>query len=309
MALVKVCATVKRMMLYTLLFLVVASLPLSSQESAQPENQRLSQTFLTGKAHIELTPEGVLHYQGKITFFHYESLVSLYKAAKNKPSHLSIKSLGGDGLAAIMLGHFIHQEGLSLTINDYCMSSCANFVFTASPHVTLSSNTLVVFHGSFYQENITAKLTLWYKNELAQKEHSDLQKHHETSIQPLNNKEQTLALKYYPNYHQACAIESLQVNNHNSPDEMAKTCTEYLRDIESRFFTTVPVDSHITTLGQSGGYESIYKAYQYLGFYYPIEDLKTLGVKNISIMENKTWEPYSNPYYSKVYPVSLANIK
>lgn len=254
---------------------------------------------------IKIDDNGDIYFKGDITFLGYQQFVNLYQTAQVKPNKLRINSLGGDGLAGILLGRFIHQHGLTVVVSDYCMSSCANFVFTASPHIILDKNALIVFHGSFNQENLVSKLTIWYEDELKKKPHKDQQENNESSISFLTGTEKSLSFNYYPLYQKSCSIIGFQKQQRILPHEMAVTCARYLRQQEDDFFHKVQVDSKISIWGQVGIYTKIYEGYQYIGFYYPLDDLKELGIKQISIKENATWSPYANPYYFQVYPVSL----
>lgn len=285
--------TLKSITLLSLNFMLL-NIPFSYANNASPPT-------------VSINTQGELNFQGSITFTNYQTLVKLYQDAKIKPTTLFINSLGGDGLAGILLGEFIHQHALKLVITDYCMSSCANFVFTASPDITLEQNTLIVFHGSFNQVNLTEKLTKWFQEELKQKPHSDLQKNNESSINFLKHGEKSLSFKYYPRYQKACSIPGNQQENRTEPNEMASICTQYLRQQESDYFAKVNIEPSISTWGQTGIYEGVYQSYQYIGFYYQLDDLKKLGLKQIHIKDNKAWSPYANPYYSKVYPVALAH--
>lgn len=66
-----------------------------------------------------------------------------------------ITSLGGDIEAAISLGEFIFKHQLSVYIPEVCLSSCANYLFTAGKDIILSSNAVLGWHGGAQQKNLT----------------------------------------------------------------------------------------------------------------------------------------------------------
>ena len=265
----------------------------------------MAQTSPAVTTQVKLSADGQLNYQGIISFKAFQTLLSLYNNAAIKPTTLHINSLGGDGLAGILLGKFIFKHGLKLSISEHCMSSCANFVFTSSSQVTLHPNALIVFHGSFYQENLALKFSKWYELELQQKPHEDLQSGKESTIKVVKDNEKLLSNKYYPLSQKFCSVAGNQQESRHQADDMAEACVGYLRQQESDHFTRVAVDSKISFWGQIGGYKAIYESYQYIGFYYSLDDLKNFGIKNIKIEGGKEWSPYASPYYPKVYQATL----
>ena len=52
------------------------------------------------------------------------------------------------------MGSFIYSNGLNVRVDSYCLSSCANYVFTAGSVKYVSSNALIAFHGGATSKSI-----------------------------------------------------------------------------------------------------------------------------------------------------------
>jgi hypothetical protein len=100
---------------------------------------------------IELR-EGGLYYDGWIADAGAKRLIALYEAQEIKPTLLRIRSVGGSIDAGMEIGEFIHRNQIAVHVVDYCMSSCANYVFTAGKYKVLSPGALVAWHGSAIQK-------------------------------------------------------------------------------------------------------------------------------------------------------------
>jgi hypothetical protein len=69
-------------------------------------------------------------------------------------STLVITSSGGEINAGMTLGEWIFDNQLDVVVEHMCMSSCANYVFTAGRHKTISQNALVAWHGNALQQDL-----------------------------------------------------------------------------------------------------------------------------------------------------------
>lgn len=74
-------------------------------------------------------------------------MFALYDDLKDKPVTLAIRSRGGDVLMGMALGQWIHTHKLNVKVMEFCLSSCANYVFTAGVRKIVSSNAMIGFHG------------------------------------------------------------------------------------------------------------------------------------------------------------------
>ena len=91
--------------------------------------------------------EGVAHYTGSISKQLNEQFFNLVKG--KTVNRLVITSDGGDVAAGIALGSWVHQFGVDVEIREYCLSSCANYVFTAGKNKVITSGAVVAWHGNY----------------------------------------------------------------------------------------------------------------------------------------------------------------
>ncbi len=64
-------------------------------------------------------------------------------------TELSITSMGGSVEAAIALGRWVHERGVDVTVDEYCLSACANYVFPAGRNKVIRPGAVVAWHGSY----------------------------------------------------------------------------------------------------------------------------------------------------------------
>ncbi|MEB0140683.1 MULTISPECIES: hypothetical protein [unclassified Undibacterium] len=88
-----------------------------------------------------------LHYYGLISAAANEQLSRIYQQSTPKPEWLSIKSRGGEIDDGIALGNWIADHKLHLQVLEYCLSSCANYVFPAANKKQISHFAIIGFHG------------------------------------------------------------------------------------------------------------------------------------------------------------------
>jgi hypothetical protein len=89
----------------------------------------------------ELVYVGVLDPQANARLF------TLYDSLKDKPAVLSIRSRGGTTSYGLALGRWVRDHKLDVKVMEYCMSSCANYVFPAGIHKLVSNFAVIGFHG------------------------------------------------------------------------------------------------------------------------------------------------------------------
>ncbi|MEX5747671.1 hypothetical protein [Massilia sp. X63] len=90
---------------------------------------------------------GELHYDGVLEQDANERLFALYDSLGEKPSRLVITSVGGDVEVGLDLGEWASAKGLDVRVPAYCLSSCANYVFTAGARKIVAHDAIVGFHG------------------------------------------------------------------------------------------------------------------------------------------------------------------
>jgi hypothetical protein len=69
---------------------------------------------------------------------------------------LRIRSQGGDVVAAMKIADQVFDRQLDVTVEDYCLSACANYIFAAGKHKAISEGSIVGWHGDAHQKGIAA---------------------------------------------------------------------------------------------------------------------------------------------------------
>jgi hypothetical protein len=91
--------------------------------------------------------DGELVYVGLLDPQANQRLFALYDSLQPKPSVLSIRSRGGTTSHGLALGQWVRDRRLDVKVMEYCMSSCANYVFPAGIHKLVSNFAVIGFHG------------------------------------------------------------------------------------------------------------------------------------------------------------------
>ena len=68
---------------------------------------------------------------------------------------LEITSDGGEVEAAILLGSWIFENQIDVSVTDYCLSSCANYVFSAGRKKIIQPGAIVAWHGNYRHLKLT----------------------------------------------------------------------------------------------------------------------------------------------------------
>jgi hypothetical protein len=76
---------------------------------------------------------------------------------------------------------------------------------------------------------------------------------------------------------------------------------------ERNFFEKISVDQRITTLGQSSEYKEFAEKEDFIGWYYSLEGLATLGVSNIDVV-NPPWSYQHLSEKTKFFKVGVGGI-
>jgi hypothetical protein len=91
--------------------------------------------------------EGELQYVGYLDEDANTRLFALYDSLAVKPTVLSIRSRGGDVVQGMALGEWVHAHKLDVKVMEFCLSSCANYVFTAGALKIVSNLAMIGYHG------------------------------------------------------------------------------------------------------------------------------------------------------------------
>lgn len=83
-------------------------------------------------------------FEGQITKEIAPQLIEHFNAGART---LVITSEGGDGAAGLSIAESMQKHGVSIVVDQYCMSSCANFLFPAAKEKTLKPDAILGYHG------------------------------------------------------------------------------------------------------------------------------------------------------------------
>ncbi|AIV05760.1 peptidase [Vibrio harveyi] len=186
-----------------------------------------------------------IHYTGTLTSEANDAVVEIYADAAVKPTTLVISSDGGDVELGMALGEWVSANKIDIEVNDYCLSSCANYVFTAGKNKYISNKAIIGFHGGLSSQEFDT---------------SDI----EASFKDLPKRQRE---------------EEIQKVLHEMQTYIGKT-----KEKEDSFFKKIKVKQEITTLGQSPRYDSFSDS-DYSGWTYNPNDYSKLGVKNVFVKQ------------------------
>ena len=91
--------------------------------------------------------DDAIYYRGDLSEARNQRVYDLYEEAVQKPNLLVISSGGGEVHLGLDLGNFIWDEQLDVSVPGYCLSSCANYIFTAGRRKLLGKHAVLGFHG------------------------------------------------------------------------------------------------------------------------------------------------------------------
>jgi len=91
-------------------------------------------------------------YRGSISRESNDRLFKLAESIGFVPTTLVITSKGGATNAGMELGRWVFRNRLDVTVTEYCLSSCANYIFTAGIRKTLAPSAALTWHGGSMQE-------------------------------------------------------------------------------------------------------------------------------------------------------------
>lgn len=194
---------------------------------------------------------GELNYVGSLTAEANQRAFALFSKAQPRPAILSIRSKGGVTGAGIELGRWVHAQGLTVKVMEYCFSSCANYVFPAAPRKVVSNFAVIGYHGGL------------------------------SSMSFQLDGEQEAMLKTLP-------AEQREALRAKLEQAVRKAAAPQAAE-EARYFALIGVQQRITTLGQSPAHAQA-ETEQSVGWTYSIADFGKLGVRDIRVV-NPPWKP------------------
>lgn len=194
-----------------------------------------------------------LNYVGDISQDGNKELFELYAALEKKPAMLSIRSPGGVTDSGLALGTWVHKQGMTVKVLEYCLSSCANYVFTAAPKKIVSNFAVIGYHGGLSSKSFA------------------IDEEQEARFAAMPEAERIAARKLF--------------------DEEVKQLVAAKEQGERDFFALIKVDQRITTLGQSPEYAQRFEKDKHsLGWTFSMDGFNKLGVSHIQVI-NPPWRP------------------
>lgn len=117
-------------------YILLSAFVFSSQLSAQAEEQ----------TQVSLKDNKIL-YEGSLTEDANLKLASLLEKNAGSIEWISITSKGGEVNTGMDLAEIIFKNKLGVEVIDYCLSSCANYVFSSASKRRISNHAVIGFHG------------------------------------------------------------------------------------------------------------------------------------------------------------------
>jgi ATP-dependent protease ClpP protease subunit len=84
--------------------------------------------------------------------------IKSFKIEKNV--HVVVSSYGGELTNGIMISRYLRKFDYSVIVSDFCLSSCAQFIFIGSKKRLISEGGVVAFHGGPFPPDQIAKLNI-----------------------------------------------------------------------------------------------------------------------------------------------------
>ncbi len=100
---------------------------------------------------INLIDDHTVEYIGDTSKGNAIQLETLLTKHSKEIDTLVVTSTGGEVFGGMHIGHLVHKFGLKVVVKHYCMSSCANYIVTASHDVIVSKGAILGWHGGATQ--------------------------------------------------------------------------------------------------------------------------------------------------------------
>ncbi|MDE1310367.1 hypothetical protein MCX36_07955 [Vibrio aestuarianus] len=95
-----------------------------------------------------------LYFKGEITDSTILIAMNVINNYRGKITTMVVTSPGGDTVPAMRLGYWIFDNHINLIVDKVCLSSCANYFFTAASSVYIKSGAIVFWHGGSTQKSL-----------------------------------------------------------------------------------------------------------------------------------------------------------
>lgn len=159
--------------------------------------------------------ENIIYFSGTLTKEAIDKTIQIYNEQKIKPTKIVISSDGGDIDLGMDFGEWVFNNHLDIQVNDYCLSSCANYIFPAAKNKLLGERAIVGYHGGASSQSF--------------------------DLSDINEMYKDLP-------------DSEQMKKKQEAIEGMKTYLDRVREKESKFYKRINIPQEISTLGQQGKY-------------------------------------------------------
>jgi len=95
-----------------------------------------------------------LYFKGNITDSTILQTMNVINNYRKPINTMVVTSLGGDTVPAMRLGYWIYDNQINLIVDKVCLSSCANYFFTAAKSVFIKKGAIVFWHGGSTQKSL-----------------------------------------------------------------------------------------------------------------------------------------------------------
>lgn len=120
--------------------------PSAIESAGKPETVQVSKDIS-----VQLSGASAV-YRGELT---EEGLATLRKLTEGRAlDALVVDSAGGEIVMSMDFGYWLLERRLNVTVDGVCLSSCANYVFTAGRRKTILAGSVVGWHGSAEQPGL-----------------------------------------------------------------------------------------------------------------------------------------------------------
>lgn len=214
----------------------------------------LQQRGVFDRSKVRLS-RGVLLIQGRLDKELLAEFRRVIQTADLRDVRVRLRSPGGDIHAGMAIGREIHHRKLDVEVDLRCISSCANYLFTAGRNKYLQSPDQVLFHGGALQPDFVAAALVLVEQGIHAVSGEDVP----SALELQQWRELYGLADEYP-FNAAAAILA-----------------------EKAFYDEIGVSQLTPVLGQYGEYASWFMDGIHDNFYYLPEDYALLGVTNVIV--------------------------
>ena len=100
-----------------------------------------------------ITVEGAtISFVGDIESQTYRDFLYAVRGKENQITAIRINSPGGNTDEGMLIGEWIFDHEIDVIVDEFCFSSCANYIFTAGKNKIIEKDAMVGWHGSEQQD-------------------------------------------------------------------------------------------------------------------------------------------------------------